>query len=148
MTKKLVVAVVLALFGLVAFSAQVEAKLLPRAKKPATSTSSSAVVAGRVVTKVRYRTDRRAIIATFTNLSVANSISYTLTYDSAGITQGAGGTVDPTTAEPVVREILFGSCSAGICRYDRNITNAKFVVTTILKSGKRVVKTFRLNPRI
>lgn len=121
-------------------------RLLPRvASKAALATSSKTTSTSKGITSsVRFRGDRRAINATFTNLGIASAISYQLTYDVNGITQGAGGSVSTAGPEPVVREILFGTCSHGICRYDSGIKNAKFTVTTTLKSGKKIVKGFRL----
>lgn len=127
------------------FSSAVSAKkLLPRfrtATKGTTAVSSSKGVA----TSVKFRGDRLAIIVNFSNLSVASSVSYTLSYNSRGTTQGAAGTLNPSTStDPTSRELLFGTCSHGVCRYDSGITNARFVVTTTTASGKRVIKSFRL----
>ena len=121
------------------------ARTLPRALGPTNTTSSGQTNnPNRIKTVVKFRTDRLAINITFTNLSVASSISYTLTYNTNGVTQGAGGSIALPTTEPVIRELLFGSCSHGVCRYDTNISNAKLVVTTVLKSGVKVIKTFKL----
>lgn len=147
MSKKLI-GLVLSFAFLLIFPSTIHAKkLLPRAAakvstgaaKPATSSSTRGVNVS-----VKFRGDRRAIVATFTNLSIAKSVSYTLTYGANGTTQGAGGSIASGTPEPAVRELLFGSCSNGICRYDRGITNAKFIVTTTLTNGKKISKSFRL----
>lgn len=120
-------------------------KLLPRAK-PAGGSGGTAPSATRgVTTSVKFRGDRLAIVPTFSNLGIASSVSYVLSYNSRGTTQGASGTLNPgTTTDPTVRELLFGTCSHGVCRYDYGITNARFVVTTVLKNGKRVVKSYKL----
>lgn len=133
-----------------AFTSDVSAKkLLPRAKP--TNAVGNQSNAGKntqssqgATAKVKFRSDRKAIVATFTNLKVAKNVSYTLTYESRGTTQGAAGSVSATESEPVVRELIFGTCSHGVCRYDNGITNARLVVTTTLKNGKKVIKSFKL----
>ena len=135
-----VTALSIALFFSLAGEAHAK-KLLPRASPKA---GAKKVSSKGITTKVKFRGDRRAIVVTFTNLSIASSVSYTLTYDSKGITQSAGGTIALPTSEPVAREIPFGTCSAGICRYDTGVKNAKFSVTTTQVKGKKIVKTFRL----
>ena len=97
-----------------------------------------------VATGVKFRGDRRAIIVTFSNLSIATKVDYVLSYNTRGTTQGASGSLTSSAGSSVIRELLFGTCSHGVCRYDTGITNAKFVVTTYLTNGKRVVKSFKL----
>ena len=118
-------------------------RTLPRAGGTSSIGATSSATSG-VTTSVKFRADRLAINAAFKNLSIAKSVSYQLTYTGGGISQGAGGTVSDLTTEPQERELLFGTCSKGVCTYHTGIKNAKFVVTTTLKNGKKVVKTFRL----
>ncbi len=99
---------------------------------------------GRVVTSVRFRGDRKAIIINFSGLTNASSVNYSLSYESNGIPQGAMGTISNITTATDNRELLFGTCSGGVCRYHQNITNAKLVITSKLKSGHTTRKTYRL----
>ena len=120
-------------------------RLLPRARPTSTASTGGSVSRTRgLTTSVKFRGDRRAIIVTISNLSISSSVSYNLSYKSRGLTQGAGGTIRQGAAEPVVRELLFGTCSAGVCRYDTGITNARFTVTTVLKNGLKIIKPYRL----
>lgn len=118
-------------------------------KLPTASTTKSAAVkkptsgARGITTSVKFRGDRRAIIATFSNLDIASSVSYTLTYTSRGIQEGAGGSLSDLSGIQT-RELLFATCSAGICRYHTGIKNARLTVTTTLKDGRKVSKVFRL----
>ena len=132
------------LLVILAFPHEAAAKrIIPQAKS-SSSIKNRAPTRG-VSTSVKFRGDRRAIVVNFSNLSLASSVSYTLSYTSRGTPQGAGGTISPAvTSDPTSREIIFGSCSSGVCRYDSGITNAKFVVTTTLKNGGKVVKSFKL----
>lgn len=98
-----------------------------------------------VIVSLRLRSDRLALIVNFSGLSKANTVSYTLSYNTNGVPQGVVGSITPT-AETASRELLFGTCSAGVCRYHSNLTNMKLVVTSNLKSGKRAIKTFKIRP--
>lgn len=145
--KKIVV--LLILFSMFfSFAGNASAKrLLPQVKPPnipGTSVATSSKTKG-VNVSVKFRGDRRAIIVTFSNLSIASSVNYTLSYSTRRTTQGASGTINPSASpDPTSRELIFGTCSHGVCRYDTGITNARLVVTTTLKSGKKVVKSFKL----
>ena len=120
-------------------------KVLPRARSTGSSKSTGGATAGKVGTTVKFRGDRRAIVVSFSNLTSARAVSYTLSYATRGTTQGAGGSIDPsTTGATASRELLFGTCSHGVCRYDTGITNAKLVVTYTLGNGKKYLKSFRL----
>ena len=120
-------------------------RLIPRLQKTTTTSTTARTTSTTkgVTTSVKFRADRRAIVVNFQNLSIAKSVSYTLSYNSRGTTQGAGGAIS-TAENNQTREIIFGTCSHGVCRYDSGITNAKFAVTTTLTNGKKIVKTFRL----
>lgn len=120
-------------------------KVLPRAKPAGGTKAATGTPSGRIGVSVKFRGDRRAIIVNFSSLSNASNVSYTLSYSTRGTTQGAGGSINPTTTgSSASRELLFGTCSHGVCRYDSGITNAKLVVTYTLTNGKRYSKSFRI----
>lgn len=96
-----------------------------------------------VATRVSFQPGKRGIVATFSNLEIAERVSYSLIYSSRGIQEGAGGQLT-TLSSTQTRELLFGTCSAGVCRYHPNPKNARFIVTTTLKDGRKVSKVFRL----
>jgi hypothetical protein len=102
-------------------------------------------VPSSVAISPKLRSDRLALIVNFSNLTSASSLTYNLSYNSNGIAQGVGGTIKPTSAS-VSRELLFGTCSSGVCRYHTNITDMRFVVTTSLKSGGKLIKSYRVKP--
>lgn len=135
---------VLVIFPLVAVHIHAK-RTLPQAKPASgTKTPTSASSSRGVGTSVAFRGDRRAIIITFSRLDVASSVSYELSYSTLGIKQGAGGVIKPGAEDPTTRELLFGTCSGGICRYDTAITNARLLITTTLKNGVKIVKPYRL----
>lgn len=124
-------------------------RTLPQVAPPKAATTGASKAVPSVQTKgvgvsVKLRSDRRAVVATFTNLGVAKSVSYQLTYRTGRVNEGAGGSLSSLSQDPAVRELLFGTCSKGVCRYHTGITNAKFTVTTTLKNGAKIVKPFRL----
>jgi|SRR3989338_6993445 len=125
------------------FSAQ--AKVLPQAKKAGKVTTSGAKVATNSITvSPRLRADRAALIITFGNLQNANSVSYIVTYQQNGQQEGAGGSVNISEGNTVTREVFFGTCSSGICRPHRNISNMKLEITAQLKSGKTLIKRYKI----
>lgn len=128
---------------------EAQAKLLPRAKSSGSSGAvqskprASAPVAGRVAVSVKFKSGKSGIVATFSNLGVAQSVTYSLTYTSRGIKEGVGGSLTDLSGTQV-RELLFATCSNNVCRYHTGITNARLTITTTLKNGKKVVKPFKL----
>jgi hypothetical protein len=80
---------------------------------------------------------------TFLDFGQAVSVTYTLTYQAGGIPHGARGTARPATAGQR-RELLFGTCSAGVCRYHTHITNARLIIDSRLKSGLIIRKPYRI----
>jgi len=114
-------------------------------KKIITRKTQTVVSSGsRLVVKPRLRSDRRALIIDFSNLGVVTSFSYTLEYTSNGVPQGVSGTITPRGEESIQRELLFGTCSRNVCRYHTGIKNMRLTVTSTLKSGIRVQKSFRI----
>lgn len=118
----------------------VEGKLLPRFRRVSNSAGSYA----GILVAVRLRPDRRALILTLSNLQVAKSVSYTLTYQGNGTDQGVAGTIDSSLGTSVSRELLFGTCSSGVCRYHQNIQNMKLEIESDLLNGKKTIRRFRI----
>jgi hypothetical protein len=100
--------------------------------------------AGRVGSSVKFNGGRNGLVIYFSGLTNAKSVTYTLSYESNGISQGAMGTISNITTATDSRELLFGTCSGGVCRYHQNISNAKLVITSKLKSGLTTRKTYRI----
>lgn len=133
------------LFMLIAISPNVvEAKLLPQTKLGSAPASKNISSVQSITVFPRLRTDRQALLVTFGNLQNANTVSYTLQYATNGQQEGAIGTITLTGLRTAERELLFGTCSKNICRYHTRISNMKFEVTAELKSGKKVIKRYRV----
>lgn len=129
--------------GVFVFANLVEAKLLPRFKQSAKIGGRGAISSGIVIAP-KLRPDRLALIVSFSNLQKVNNVTYTLMYQTNGKDEGVSGTIDSSAGNSVTRELLFGTCSAGVCRYHQNITNMKLEVVSQLPNGKQTVKRYRI----
>jgi hypothetical protein len=139
--------ITLLLTGIILFSAfplsDVQAKVLPRYQSSGKAPAKVAAPSG-VAVSPRLRGDRRALEISFSNLSKANNVSYVLTYQTNGMDQGAQGSVSSSSGNSTSREVLFGTCSSGVCTYHANITNMKLEVTVELANGKKTVKRYKI----
>lgn len=116
------------------------ARLLPRFRQTGVKTTAGSGVG----TSVRLRSDRKALLVYFSNLSKAKSVSYVLMYETNGKEEGVGGSIDSTAGNSAQRVIDFGTCSSGVCRDHSNITKMTFEVTVDLPSGKKTLRKFRI----
>lgn len=121
-----------------------EAKVLPQAGK---SSGKSVVRSSGSTIGVypRLRADRKAVVVTFTNLGNAKSVSYSLIYThGSGQQEGAGGGLNLAGQNSDKAELLFGTCSAGVCRYHSNIRDARLEVSYTSITGKKYLKKFKI----
>ena len=125
------------------FSGAVEAKLLPRFSGSGNIGKKQAVSYSGLLISPKIRSDRQALIVTFSNLQKVNNVTYTLTYQTNGEDQGVSGTLDSSSGSSVTRELLFGTCS-DVCRYHPNISDMKLEVVSLLPSGKQTLKRYRI----
>lgn len=95
-----------------------------------------------VQSRVKFRADRLGVLINFSNFDNLESGSYELVYDSNGVTQAAGGSI--ILGDTSTKEILFATCSGGVCHFHDNITNARLSITSRLKDGSTVLKPYRL----
>ncbi|MFA5770742.1 MAG: hypothetical protein WC894_04590 [Patescibacteria group bacterium] len=137
--------ILLMVIGLVfVFSGVVEAKVLPRFKgSSASAGKKSAVSYSGLVISPKIRSDRQALVVTFSNLQKVKNITYTLMYQTNGEDQGVNGSLDSSSGSSVTRELLFGTCS-DVCRYHSNISNMKLEVVSLLPNGKQTMKRYRI----
>lgn len=130
---------------LAAFSVtSVLAKVLPQAGK---SSGKSVVRSSGSTIGVypRLRADRKAVVVSFTNLGNAKQVAYSLIYThGAGQQEGAGGGLNLAGQNSDKAELLFGTCSAGVCRYHSNIRDARLEVAYTSANGKKYLKKFRI----
>lgn len=96
--------------------------------------------------KTQVARDRRSVSIYFNNLQKTSSVFYTLNYLNSGKSEGAGGTINTKGKYSLSRTLLFGTCSAGVCRYHKNIKNVKITVTVTFRDGSQ--KTFTYNIKV
>lgn len=109
-----------------------------------TSTVTTTTTATRPTFSVKLRKDHLAINVNFYYLNTANSVSYELTYLGNDNEQGVFGSVLPKEGSSTSRLLLFGTCSKNVCRYHQNIQNMQFKITAKLKSGKTLIKKYKV----
>ena len=128
---------------IISVSSKAEAKLLPQAKGSAKQVTSSRTGGSGITVTPRLRSDRRALIVSFSNLQNAKSVTYQLTYLTNGQQEGAGGTISGA-GNSTERTLLFGTCSKDVCRYHSNISNMKLEISYTSTSGKKYLKRYRV----
>lgn len=107
------------------------------------STAGGGGYVGGSYSSAKLSRSTNSIVVTFFNLGNVSKISYTLSYTANGIAQGVVGSIVPKGPTDQ-RDLYFGTCSKGVCTPHYNITNARLTITTILKSGSRNVKLYRI----
>lgn len=97
-----------------------------------------------VTVQPKLRADHQSLYVTFINVKKVNSITYTLTYQTNGKDEGVSGSVDSSQGNKIDRELLFGTCSSGVCTYHQNISNMKLEISIQYTNGKTVIKRYRV----
>ena len=141
MKKAILISGIYLLASFFILATKVDARILPRFQNK--GVARGAVYSGLIVSP-RLRSDRRALLVTFNNLQKVKNATYTLIYHTGGKDEGASGTLDSSAGNSVSRELIFGTCSSGVCRYHTNLTSMRFEVMSELPSGKRSLKRFRI----
>jgi hypothetical protein len=118
------------------------AALRQRTRRKTTSSPGTTSASRGVKAQIRFRSDRQGLLISFSDFEDIDSVRYELVYDSNGVTQAVGGTA--ALGDTSTRELLFGTCSAGICRYHSNITNARLSIITTLENGTKILKPYRI----
>lgn len=140
MVKKLAILIFLLVFLVFSPTEVLAAK--KRVNRGGTTVTSGTVSRG-VQSSVRLKANRLGLILTLSGFGNVTSVSYQLTYTTNGIPQGVMGTVQPSGGIET-RELLFGTCSKNVCRWHTNIRDARLIVTSKLKSGLTIRKSYRI----
>lgn len=75
------------------------------------------------------RADGREITLFIDNVKNATNAEYELEYQAESLIQGVFGTIDFTEdTPPVTKDLLFGSCSKGKCRFDEGVTGGGLII--------------------
>lgn len=128
-----------AVLGLILFSSEA---LHVSAASSKSKTVKRASIEAIVQTKVNK--NKTAVSVYFGNLQKTSSIQYSLSYVTNGKAEGAGGQISTAGRYSMSRNLLFGTCSAGVCRYHKKIKNAKLTVSVVYRDGKTKTRTYRI----
>lgn len=112
-----------------------------RVWKTTTTTSASAT---RPTVYVSLRKDRLALNINFSNLNLATSTSYELTYTANGIDQGVYGSAGGNEGNSAARSLYFGTCSHAVCTPHTNIQSMALRIEFKLKTGKTLIKKYKI----
>jgi hypothetical protein len=116
-------------------------KFAPRVKS---SGVSNVAAVSSIPSSVHYRPDHHGIFMSFLNFNGIDSVSYSFTYTTNGNSQGAGGTISAGNNPSTERELLFGTCSTGVCTYHTSLANARLVLTAKMSNGATRTKSYRI----
>ncbi len=143
MSKKSKIFLCLLIFSIILAPSPVLAakKFVKKTTSSVKRTTGSSLV---IPASVRYRPDKLGILLSFKNFTNLSSVSYSFTYDTNGMSQGAGGTITAANNPTAQRELLFGTCSGGVCRYHDNLSNARLVLTAKYNNGKTAIKSYKI----
>lgn len=131
-------------FAFLLFTSPAYAKILPQASKAVKSNIAVKPAGSGINVSPRLRSDRRALIVYFSNLQNAKSVSYALTYSTSEQEEGAMGAINYGKSSSTSQELLFGTCSKGVCRYHTGIKNMKLEVSYTTVTGKKYIKRFKI----
>lgn len=119
------------------------AKILPRFATNVKSSGKSVKAPTGILISPKLRTDRKALTVYFSNLQAAKQVTYTLMYQTNGKEEGVRGSISGSVGS-ANRELLFGTCSSGVCRYHAGITDMRLEILTELTSGKKTLKKYKI----
>ena len=125
------------------FTKTAQAKVLPQAAK-ASKAVGAASNATNISVSARLRSDRKALIVNFADLQAATNVSYLLTYKTDVQDEGARGGISVDGSSYVSQELLFGTCSKGVCRYHTGISDTRLEVSYTTKAGRKYLKKFKI----
>lgn len=84
---------------------------------------------------IKPRFDKKAVFLKIASFPAQlATIEYELTYDAKEGPRGVLGTISYKNENNIQREILLGTCSKNVCRYDEGVT--KVTLTIVFKGGK------------
>lgn len=86
-------------------------------------------MADRPFVTLTPREDGREVELAIDRVKNATKVEYEMEYQTESLIQGVFGTIDFTQEPaPVRKDLLFGSCSKGKCRYDEGVTGGSLTM--------------------
>lgn len=97
--------------------------------------------------ELRLRADKKAVFMTVNKLDGIKSLEYEATFDAqvkdpeSGealvVPRGSGGSVEIKSNEKQIkREVVLGTCSSGTCKYDKVVSDVKFIIRINFLNGE------------
>ena len=93
--------------------------------------------------KPKIRSDQKALMLIIGGMKYANSFHYNLTYTSEEIIRGVEGEYQPSRGN-TQKELIFGTCSSGVCQYHSNPQNIILEIISLQKSGKTLTQKYSI----
>ena len=141
---KLVISALITLILLMVTASSVQARVLPRFRSSSAAGSSGGGSPSTVTVSPRFMSGKSGLRVSFNGISNAKKITYMLNYETNGKQEGVAGTITAADGNSTSRDLLFGTCSSGVCRYHEGLKNMKFEVRSDLKNGKTAVRRYRI----
>lgn len=92
------------------------------------------------------RYDKKAVFLKITAFPKdLKTIEYELTYEAREGSRGVLGTINYQGEEKIRREILLGTCSKNVCRYDEGVEEVKLTAVFRGEKTEKFEGTFSLN---
>jgi len=119
-------------------------KEIKKEKKQTVQSVEDLSQAERPVISLTSRSDGNELTLTVENVKNFKIVEYELTYLSEGIQRGVIGSVDLNGKDNFTRRLLLGTCSRGVCHYDKNITGGTLTVSLRSKKTYKFIRNFKL----
>lgn len=81
--------------------------------------------------------DKKSITMNIAKVSGVSSFDYEVNYNAKGnIPRGVIGSIQVTSGSSISRDILLGTCSKNVCKYDEGVTEVNFVIKVNYSNGE------------
>lgn len=99
----------------------------------------------RPIVSLTARPGGKELTLEIENIKKIENVEYELVYLTEGVQRGVIGSVRLKEGEDsVTRDLLLGTCSRGVCRYDKNVTGGTLTVTFRGQKTYKFIKDFKL----
>lgn len=112
------------LFGSKKSASQSSVKATPTPEPVAEELSAEDLPTVRIIP----RADKKELTLEIKGIKDANTVEYELTYLSKGLSRGVVGTIELKGESSVTRQILLGTCSRNVCKYDEGVTGGSLLL--------------------
>lgn len=122
-------------------STEEESQLVPEP----TPTKALAPIGEDIEVDFKPNSSRIKAVLTIGKLNEAGveSLEYEILYETEGLTKGVNSGSTPIEVDSsgiVEREIDFGTCSSGVCRYDKDVGKITLVIRFNTSDGPKIFK--------